>query len=168
MLTKIRSVFLWSLLFVAVVNGLDYYRTRAIAAEIAVDQNLVNLEGDAVDLLARSQAGPLLVYFWATWCGPCKAVTPTVEWLAKTNNVVSVALGSGSNETLKAYLKSTENPLEVINDNSTALSSSLNVNATPTVLIVHNGKIVSATMGISSPMGLWFRLKSRGWFNSKP
>lgn len=26
---------------------------------------------------------PLLLYFWATWCGPCKLVSPSVEWAAK-------------------------------------------------------------------------------------
>ncbi|NER32792.1 MAG: thioredoxin [Oscillatoria sp. SIO1A7] len=25
---------------------------------------------------------PLLLYFWATWCGPCKLVSPSVEWVA--------------------------------------------------------------------------------------
>ena len=27
---------------------------------------------------------PVLAYFWATWCGPCKLVSPSVEYIANT------------------------------------------------------------------------------------
>jgi thioredoxin 1 len=26
---------------------------------------------------------PVLVYFWATWCGPCRLVSPSVNWVAQ-------------------------------------------------------------------------------------
>jgi thioredoxin 1 len=29
---------------------------------------------------------PVLVYLWASWCGPCRLVAPSVEWVANTYN----------------------------------------------------------------------------------
>ncbi len=31
-----------------------------------------------------NQDSPVLAYFWATWCGPCRLVSPSINWLAET------------------------------------------------------------------------------------
>jgi thioredoxin 1 len=49
---------------------------------------------------------PVLVYLWAAWCGPCKLVSPSIDWIAENyrDRVKVVKMEVDPNpETVKAY-----------------------------------------------------------------
>lgn len=41
---------------------------------------VINDENFETEVLKAEQ--PVLAYFWASWCGPCKLIAPSVDWVA--------------------------------------------------------------------------------------
>lgn len=74
---------------------------------------------------------PVLVDFWAPWCGPCRALTPTIEKLA-VEYEGKVRVG------------------KLNTDTNQDIPSKLGISAIPTVLIFHGGQEVERLVGGSS------------------
>ncbi|MGP6377993.1 protein disulfide oxidoreductase [Yersinia bercovieri] len=146
-------------LLVAVVSlGMDWLR-RPQAPPDWSDTSLQTLTGETVSLQAMSQNKPLLIYFWATWCGVCKFTSPSVNQLAQEGeNVLTVALRSGDAPQLERWLSKKGYQLPVVNDSSGQLSAQWQVSVTPTLVILYQGKMVQHTSGWSSYWGMKLRL----------
>ncbi len=92
---------------------------------------LVTEVGDATFQKEVLQADkPVLVDFWATWCGPCKALSPVVEQLAQTY--------AGKLKVVKFNI-----------ENDTATPQKYGITAIPTLLIFRNGAVDKVVVGNS-------------------
>ena len=80
------------------------------------------------DVLDSSQ--PVLVDFWAPWCGPCKQLAPTIEALA-TEYEGKVRVG------------------KVNTDDNPGVATQYNISAIPTVLLFKGGQIVDKFVGVT-------------------
>ncbi len=47
-----------------------------------MSSSIISIQEAELDTAIDSAATPVLFYFWASWCGPCKLVSPSVEWAA--------------------------------------------------------------------------------------
>ncbi|WP_431295674.1 protein disulfide oxidoreductase [Rahnella sp. PAMC 25559] len=155
---RLREGAVMALLILAVTSGMDFLRAPQAPANFG-NQALQTLEGQRITLLEQSQQRPLLVYFWATWCGICKMTTPGVATLAQEGgNVITVALRSGDAAKIQQYLTAKHYVMPVVNDPRGEISSQWDVGVTPTFVIISKGEVVSSTTGWTSSWGLKARL----------
>jgi thioredoxin 1 len=84
-------------------------------------------EGNFDEALSRD-TGVMMVDFWAEWCGPCKAIAPVLEDIAKE---------SAGKITL-AKVNVDENP---------GLAARYGIRSIPTILFVKGGQVVDQVIG---------------------
>jgi len=147
-----------AVLLLVITLVMDRFRAPQAPPEFDT-QELQTLSGETLSLAALSQEKPLLVYFWAKWCGVCKFTTPTVsELTAKGENVLSIALRSGDNQQVERWLTAKGLQMPVVNDPQGTLSARWNIGVTPTFVIIDKGNVVQSTTGWTSYWGLKLRL----------
>ena len=92
------------------------------------DAGTVHLTEQSFDEALVANQSLMMVDFWAEWCGPCRAIAPVLEDLART---------SGGRVTL-AKVNVDENP---------GLAARYGIRSIPTILFVKDGKVADQVIG---------------------
>jgi thioredoxin 1 len=93
--------------------------------------DVVTLQDSTFDEEVLKSNVPVLVDFWATWCGPCKAIAPTVDEFA-TEFKGKVKVGK----------------LDV--DSNQQVAQKFGIRSIPTLLLFKNGRVVDTLIGVVS------------------
>jgi thioredoxin 1 len=107
------------------------HQPDSTASHEAEAKNVLTLTKDNFQIEVLSSPQPVLVDFWATWCGPCKMVAPTVAELA-TEFEGKAKVG------------------KVDVDAQTELAKQYDISAIPALMIFNGGKVVGQFVGVRS------------------
>ena len=150
---------LLALLFVA-----EAYLTRDAVRGQAPPIQAATLDGEAFDLTGFA-GRPAVVHFWATWCRICALEQGMVERLARSHALVSVAMQSGSDAEVVAWMAERGVAYPVINDPEGELARHYGVSAVPSSFVLdRQGRVRFVTRGYTSGAGMRVRLWLAGWY----
>ena len=104
--------------------------TENVQTNVQTESQVQKFTDANFDEIVLKSGAPVLVDFWAEWCGPCKRLGPTVDALA-TEYAGKVTVGK---------LNVDENP---------NVSFKFQIRGIPTILIFKGGQVVESVVGLA-------------------
>lgn len=90
--------------------------------------SVITLNKDNFETEALHSDKPVLIDFWASWCGPCKMLSPVVDQIAEETDAVKVC--------------------KVNVDEEQELAQQYGVMSIPTLVFMKEGKVVDQSVGV--------------------
>lgn len=88
---------------------------------------VINVTKENFEQEVMQEKGTVLVDFWASWCGPCKMLSPVIDEIADSRPDIKVC--------------------KINIDDETELAIRHGVMSVPTLMVVKNGEIVTTAIG---------------------
>jgi thiol-disulfide isomerase/thioredoxin len=155
--STIKEITIILVLLFIVSNIISYIR----APDLGSNQ-LPQIEAKLIDgsTFSVQKGKPLIIHFWAISCPACKLEAPNIETVSKKYDVLTIAVNSGSDENVQAYMKEHGLHFKVLNDVNGAWTTEFNIKVYPTTFIYDaKGKLRFTEVGYTTTAGLLARLE---------
>ena len=102
---------------------------------------MIEVNGTSFETEVLKSEQPVVVDFWAEWCGPCKMLAPMLDEIATEN--------AGRFKVVKVNV-----------DDNPELAAQYRISAIPTLLFFSNGNVTEQSVGAISKKGILARLQA--------
>ena len=155
--SMVKEIAIVLVLLFVISNIISYIRQPELGSTKPPKIELKLIDGNIFKL---QEGKPVVLHFWATSCPACKLEAPNIETISKEYDVLTIAVNSGTNEQIKAYMQENGLSFNVFNDVEGAWTTAYKIEAFPTTFIYDaKGELRFTEVGYTTTAGLLARLE---------
>jgi len=152
----VKEIIITLVLMFILTNIISYIRKPELDSNHLPKLKVTLLNGET---FRKAEGKPLVIHFWASWCKVCKLEAANIQSVSDKYDVLTIAVNSGNNASVKAYMKERGLTFQAVNDIDGTWAKKFKVQAFPTTFIYDNrGELKFTEVGYTTTAGLLARI----------